>query len=552
MIKSGWVYSYGMGFWGPNGHDGIWHIALAQSLAKGSWQMPIFASDTIQNYHIGFDLVLAWIYKLTRIGFLDLYFQILPPVFAFFIGLTAYKFVHAWKKSHSQAFWATFFVYFGGSWGWLITFLRSGDIGGESLFWSQQSISTLVNPPFALSILVIFAALWVLIQGLKTKDKRLLILSTFLFGILIQIKVYAGVLVLAGLFVSGIGRMLKREGIDLIKVFLGATLLSILLFSPVSDSVGQTIRFKPFWFLEEMMASNDRFFWPKMASAIANYKLAGSWFKLSLAYGLSFLLFWYGNLGTRFIKEPYVFRWFQKPKKLPWIEIFLACVILAGVVIPLFFVQSGTSWNTIQFMYYSLMLSGILGGVYLGQFLEKTNLNTLLLNGVKVTVVVLTIPTTFGTLWYHYLPSRPPAKVSREELAALHFLSQQPDGVVLTQPFNKKLADEAVTNPPRPLYLYESTAYVSALSGKPTYLEDEVNLEITGYNWRERRSKLESFLGTLNPEEARAFLLKENITYVYWVKSIYGPISENQKLLGKLFENQEVQIFKLSSRSPRF
>ena len=45
MVKSGWIYSYGMGFWGANGHDGIWHIALIESLARGSLQMPVFAGN---------------------------------------------------------------------------------------------------------------------------------------------------------------------------------------------------------------------------------------------------------------------------------------------------------------------------------------------------------------------------------------------------------------------------------------------------------------------------------------------------------------------------
>ena len=32
MIRSGLLYKFGYGFWGPNGHDGIWHIALANNL----------------------------------------------------------------------------------------------------------------------------------------------------------------------------------------------------------------------------------------------------------------------------------------------------------------------------------------------------------------------------------------------------------------------------------------------------------------------------------------------------------------------------------------
>ena len=140
MIKSGLVYSYGMGFWGPNGHDGVWHIAMARGLAKGSWQMPIFVGETIKNYHIGFDLILAILHKITFIPIHTLYFQILPPIFALSIGLSVYWFILTWKKSKLSAFWATFFVYFGGSFGWVVTLFRNGEIGGESLFWSQQSL----------------------------------------------------------------------------------------------------------------------------------------------------------------------------------------------------------------------------------------------------------------------------------------------------------------------------------------------------------------------------------------------------------------------------
>lgn len=538
MVKSGLIYSYGMGFWGPNGHDGVWHISLIQSLARGSWQIPVFAGEAIKNYHIGFDLLVSWLYRLTFIPIHNLYFQILPPIFAFLIGYFAYKFVYVWRKSQMQAFWATFFVYFGGSWGWAVTGIRNKELGGESLFWSQQSISTLINPPFALSILLIFAGLWMLIKGLRTKDKKLLTIATFIFGILIQIKVYAGILVLVGLITSGFWRILKRQGVSLIKVAIGAVIVSILLFSPVSRSVEKAIIFKPFWFLEQMMASPDRFYWPKYAEAMVNYKLAENILKGIPAYLIAFFIFWLGNLGTRVIKVVLVFRWLKNWRKVTYLEVFFVVVIVVGILFPLFFVQSGTPWNTIQFMYYSLMFSGVLAGVALGEWIEKQHrgANRFIASGL---VILLTVPTTVGTL-KHYLPSRPPAKISNEELEALEFLIEQPDGVVLTLPFDHDAAQAAANNPPRPLYLYESTAYVSAFSGKPVYLEDEVNLEITGYGWRGRRLKEEGFFDN----SIKYFLLDNKISYIYVTKNESTFESENVGL-EKIFENQEVTVFKV-------
>ena len=46
MVKSALIYPFGMGFWGPNGHDGVWHIALINQLAKSSLRMPTFADKS--------------------------------------------------------------------------------------------------------------------------------------------------------------------------------------------------------------------------------------------------------------------------------------------------------------------------------------------------------------------------------------------------------------------------------------------------------------------------------------------------------------------------
>lgn len=541
MVKSGINYSYGAGFWGPNGHDGIWHIALSESLTKGGWGIPVFSGELIKNYHIGFDLLLAVLHKLSFIPVVNLYFQILPPILAFLIGLFVYLFIKSWTGSKVSAFLGTFFVYFGGSLGWLVTLIRDGQIGGESLFWSQQSVSTLVNPPFALSLVLIFAGLIILEKGLRTENKKLLGLATFLFGILVQIKVYAGILILAGLFSAGVFRMLRREGTTLLKVFIGTLVVSILIFSPLSKGISNTIIFRPFWFLEEMMSTPDHFYWPRFAEAMVNYSLGGIWLKAILAYGFSLAVFVIGNLGTRVL----ALMWFKKKgfrfASYQYIDVLIMTIIILGLLIPLFVIQSGTPWNTIQFMYYSLMFSGILAGIWLANFIETNlNINRYL---TALLIVLLTIPTTIGTLWYVYLPPRPPAKVSNQELEALYFLKKLPNGIVLTQPFNKDAADAAINNPPRSLYLYESTAYVSAFSEKPVYLEDEVNLNITGYDWKDRRNKELSYFSGADKSESGSFIKDNGISYVYLLKS-ENPPNIDFTNLNKIYENQEVQIFK--------
>ena len=508
MVKSGWEYKYGIGFWGPNGHDGVWHMALIESLARGRWDMPIFAGEAIKNYHLGFDLALAAIHWLTSIPAPLLYWQLTPPLLAVLIGWLSYKFVKAWTNSESAARWVLLFTYFSGSWGWILG-------KGESAFWSQQAISTLVNPPFALSLILLLA-------GLLLIQKQKYILAGLIFAILPHIKIYAGLLAFGGLLLAS----LKNR--KLIWVFAGSLVVYLAVSYRLLTASSSLVIWQPGWYLETMMSLSDRVGWQKYYSAMINYRLGGEGVKAVVAYGVALGIFWLGNMGTRIIGMT---RWL----KWGWEEIFMAAVIVAGGLIPMFFLQTGTPWNTIQFFYYSLFFSGLLAGVAMSKITNKL---------LIVLIIGLTLPTTRQTL-QHYLPARPPAMLSNQEIQALQFLSGRPRGVVLTYPYDPIAAKQAEANPPRPLYLYESTAYVAAFSKQPVYLEDEVNLNITGYSWQDRRQQSLDFFATSDPNLAQKFLDDNSISYIYLaeVAKSRPKLSDTQLGMENIFENSQAAIW---------
>jgi len=537
MVKSGLNYGFGIGFWGPNGHDGVWHISIARSLAGGTWEMPVFAGVDIKNYHLGFDILLSALHKITFIPISILYFQILPIVFSLAAGLFCYRMVFSWSKSRLQGFWATFFLYFGGGLGWLVTLVREGRIDGESIFWSQQSISTLINPPFALSLIFLFLGILLLKLGIEKDDSSLLMFSTFSFGILSQVKIYACILALVGLFLSGLYLLVVERSAKLLKVFVGSLVISILLLPLDLNERKNFVEFRPFWFLESMLASYDRLNWQRLAQAVANYRLGGFWIKSSLVYFFSFVVFLFGNFGTRAIGILYLREGFVN-SSVRYLYILATSVVLAGVIIPLFFVQTGNPWNTIQFFYYSLVFMGIFAGAWIGRTLQRNRSNRLLYYLFVGLIVVFTIPTTVGTLWYHYLPKRPPSAIYNTEIEALNFLESLPEGTVLTKLFDRDASRIAQKAPPLDLYLYESTAYVSAFSGKKVFLEDEVNLEITGYDWKNRREDVKKFFEHPTPE----FLSKNNIKYLYLVAD--SSAKQFGDYLKEIFRNDFVVIYK--------
>ncbi len=543
MVKSGMPIAGGIGYWGPNGHDGIWHIALIESLSRGSFDMPTFAGVQLQNYHIGFDLFVAVLHIITRIPVSLLYFQVIPICLAFGIGMLVWHVVYEWKNSKQAAWWSTFFVYFGGSFGWIVTLARGQGVSGESMFWSQQGVSTLINPPFAFSLIFLLSGIFCLLRMQKTKKQLMYtLLAIACFGVLIEIKAYAGVLALGSLFVIGIWNFLRHKKSNVAVIFVGSMIVSVLLFIPLNHSSSSLIVFQPGWFLETMLALSDRFSWPKLYEALMNWRSGQVYAKAVIGYLVALVIFLAGNFGLRIIGLVEL-KNFYKSRNVDVIHLFMLSVLGGGILAPLLFVQQGTAWNTIQFLYYSLFIASLYAGMGFASYISTVRRPNVRIT-LSIIVVLLTLPTTLSTLHQVYVPNRPPAMLSNAELEALAFLKKQDQGTVLTYPFDKAKADAAVVNPPRPLYLYESTAYVAAFSGKPVFLEDEVNLTIMSYPWKDRRALVDSFYKSGDHSYTKEFLKTNKIRYIYWIQPQQAVLGDKQLELTNIFENKEVVIYK--------
>lgn len=537
MVRSGLIYPFGMGFWGPNGHDGIWHIALANQILKGfPPPHPTFSGEILTNYHYFYDLLLSLFGRITSIPVSFLYFQVFPILFAFCLGLFSFLVGWFWKKDFWTGFWLVFFNYFGSSFGYLVTLLREKKIGGESLFWSMQSASNQINPPFALSLVVILFNLFLFLK-IKRWDMKKMVLISFLWGILINIKAYAGIVGLVGLGACSVFYFFKKKKEYLI-IFWLALLISGISFWLTNQRSVSLFVFKPFWFIHSMIESTDRFYLPKLAQGrylLLNLKF---WPKLFLLETFLIIIFLFGNSGTRIIGFLDVLKKIKKPEPL---DIFLIFGGLVGFIIPLFFVQKGTAWNTIQFFYYFLFFLNFYAAETLSSFKKGKKF---IYNLMILLIIFLTLPSSVATL-QNYLGWPPPAAISKKELEALEFLKNQKDGVVLTYPYDK-FEKKQYPKTPIPLRAYESTAYVSAFTGKQTFLEDEMNLTISGYDWEKRMKEIIKFFG----EEkeifwARGFLINNKIKYIYLTKDRSFKVTENQLGIKKIFENDEVKVFEV-------
>lgn len=540
QVKNGLLFNYGYGYWGPNGHDAIWHLQLISALTKSvPPQNFVFAGQPLQNYHYFFDLLVAKSGQLFGMDFQNLLFRFFPLLISLWIGLMVYfltkvlanKLNFSLHQQKAAANWALFLVYFGGSFGWLISFLRDRNFGGETSFWAQQSISTLLNPPFAISLLLFFAGAYLYYSSDFSHKKEVIkkgLALVLLWGTLIEFKAYAGILVLLALALISLVQLIKGRFWFLV-ISIPTVVLSLVVFLPNNSGSNSLITFSPLWLIESMVEFQDRLNWTRLLLTMQS----GVWYKVWGAYAVGIIVFVIGNFGTRTVSlfNPKVYKFGL-----------LSLMSLFGFLLSMLFLQVGTNWNIVQFFYYSLMIEAVLGGIVLAGFLRKLHIGLTI--SILVFVVLLTVPTSINTL-SQYLPKRPPAKLSTAEIEATAKLSELPEGVVLSPVFDDKLNNNF--GAPKPLFVYDSNAYVSAFSAQPSFVADEINLEILGIDYKGRINTAREILkGTTN---SHILLVNNNITYLYIPKKSRVSVDEGKVGVEKVFENDDVSIYRVLKKT---
>jgi len=430
-----------------------------------------------------------------------------------------------------------FLNFFAGSFGWLVTLIRQGQIGGESLFWSMQSASTLINPPYALSIVLLLSGLYFW-QHHQPKNKTgTAILLGLYFSLLTATKIYAAILTGLAFSIFWLIKKITKKNTHFdfyLPLTMAISSLVICLFLDLFSGIS-LLQFKPLWFTHTLVESIDKLYLPRLATLRQNLTSQIFSYKLPFLVGIEFfliLLFLIGNMGIRILGLKTIYRKITS-KKLSPLDLFILPFMAIALIVPLLFIQKGTAWNTIQFFYYFLLFANF----YLAQFLTRQKSNIL------VAILLLTASLTSYSTLKDYFGSPPPASIPQYELQALDYLKQLDSGIVLTYPYDKHKKDGLST--PLPLYTYETTAYVSALTNHQTFLEDEMNLNITGYDWLTRRRQIDNFFHTQDIFMARGLLVNHQISYIYLVNDQQLAFSPQDLQINKIYDNGQARVYQV-------
>ena len=539
IIPSGSHYCFnnlcGVYFWGAHGHDAIWHLGVAAvSFNHFPFIAPTFAGATLGSYNYLLDLVL-FIFSKIGVSVMVLYFKILPVVW---FGLLTYLLLKLSRKIHDSALFVfifLFFMYFSGSFSYVISFIHNRTIWGSSGLLSMQPLLSLTNLQFAFSI-AILSSLLILIKNEKTDYVHSVLLS-ILVVLNLALKFYAGVIsfFLVALYFTFVVFKSKRiasyfKNISLLIVL--SLIVIILFYRPGNLSTGgPPLIYSPFSTVYPLIEDRNLFYLKDMTNARYFLDNLDKFSPRLLIINVKILsLFLLLNFGTRIIGIVYIgIQIFTK--KLSQFELIVFLTTVFTMLLNILFIQKGVWWNTVQFSYYAFFLSNIFAAQFIYMIFKKSRLFGVLLTCF---VIVLTVPTSLDVIktfterpGHTYLP--------REEEKALKFLKRQPEGIVFS-PLPSGTNNQSSKQ--TPLSSLGDSSYITAFSGKQSFIADEIQLLLTGVNYQKRKISGQSWNCTTI----------RKVRYLYELNN--SPIGDKLDAckgeLKRIYSNSTVTIYRVS------
>ena len=151
------------------------------------------------------------------------------------------------------------------------------------------------------------------------------------------------------------------------------------------------------------------------------------------------------------------------------------------------------------------------------------------------------IPTQVGLIYEFY--SRPAfAKITAGELQALAFVKNKTNNqaVILTPPYNEYLNLGGAT--PN-IWDWFDTSYVAAFSDRRTYFDDYEQVDIMGYDAKNRIATKKTIFESTNIADIKAAFAKSGASILYYPKAMAPVVSPDKIGLTKIFENSDVAIW---------
>ncbi len=537
MFLSGY-YLNGIHLIGSNYFDASLHLSFINELqVQFPPQNPGFSGTQLHDYHFFSDYVLAKIIQIFHIDKIIAYFQLFPFLIALLWGTGTYLFMKRWINNRTAAVWSVFLTQFGGSFVFFIYFFGYSGLDLNSGFGMLQPGSSLVNPPYAVSIVLIIFGLFSLLMYLQTNKKGWAFPIILFFGLAAEFKVYAGIILFAGFFVLMILKVIKHQ-FHFVLIFLGMVIIFAMTYLKVVGKSGFLIFF-PYWAPISVARANLKFL--SYDNQMSTYEGFHMWHRIIWLQLKIFVIYLFGNIGSRIIGIVLLY-FYPEKKKFFFTEFTLTVLCMLGIsfFLPLFFIQSIKPFEITQMFNYFLFFVSLFSAIGLGAFFTKP-FPLVMKCTVFIIVLLLLLPSDYE-VYYNYLPTSF-SSISAKEYQAMKYLEQQESysSTVLVLPEKQIFS-------PNYAWIHSTNLFVPAFANKRGYLNDQ-NLTFPN-DISERGAFVESLAAIEDPSKGTKVSKKEIIdslhkNHIRFIYSLYKlPVVEDIQIK-QIYVSKEAYIYKV-------
>jgi len=369
MYFSGFITNVGIQFIGVNGQDGIRHIAYIKSQVNiFPPQHPGMAGVDLKGFHYFYDFLLAKFSQFYLFSVEDLYFRFFPLLISVLYGFSFYFLSRKLTSSLNASRLILFFAYFAQSFS-VILFLLNNKI---DLSYSPivHPIGLIINPFIVLAIGMLITGL-ALLPEIKKSFKYAIIVG-IIFGVLSQIKVYAGIIAIGAIIIYSLYILLrfrKKYFFNYIVLLVTTALITAVTFLPNNFRQGGLV-FYPLEFYRHYISSHgfESLNWDIRRVIFEQHN---NYPRLIILYLEAIAIFWIYNLGISSITLLKIKSLFKKKFWLNDFNFIISLSIVIPILIASFFLQSVSAFDTVQFLWITIPLFGIPAGIVLAKLIKK-------------------------------------------------------------------------------------------------------------------------------------------------------------------------------------
>ena len=519
----------GLFFCCSNLFDSILHTALTNQVAKNFPPFePGMYGEIVRNYHYWGNLIIGELIRVFHLPLISTQNQYAMLLISALLGLSGVVFGQISGLGKSFYRWLVFFLYFGGDLIFLLVSVMRQEINFQ-MSSIEDGAKFLVNPPRAISVVILLVGLCLFLVWLKKKNFSLGLLVVFVLVSTIGFKVYTGFFVLTGLFGLLIFFFIKKN-FQFVILFFMAVLLSGIIYFPVNKGAGglyftglslfENFIVQPWMMLDRLEFARRVYLEHRSWLRVMQYEIIFAFIFIATVFGTKLL----GLLQTR-----------KSFSRLPIeLHIFLISGMTVSAILGLFFQQYTGGSNTFNFLVSVFIIGSIYTALACSCWINKIHRNLKLL--VILLVVIFTVPRVLQTSFVNIqnIQMKKGFIIDNYELNGLQYLQEktEKDSIILV---DYKVFKTDAESP-----------YISFLADRAMFLSGLGNELIAhGIDFSARKAIVDTILTNHDPKQISDNLFKYKIDYIYLSSLDNKLATEAAQFSNIVFQNQKIRILKV-------